>query len=125
MHVDASSIGVGSILVQEFQEEKRIVSVNISIYTKEEQKMSTTACELCGVLSALQTYENYLICSAHSVFVYADHKLLMYLFGRQGKLSNRFFPLPVSNITIPKFKNYLARRKKFSLPKYSQSQCKY
>ena len=52
VHVDASSIGVGSILVQEFPEVKRIVSFNSRIYIKEEQKMSTTARELCGVISA-------------------------------------------------------------------------
>ena len=79
VHVDASSIGVGSILVQEFPEGKRIVSFNSRIYTKEEQKMSTTARELCGVISALQTYEHYLIGSPHPVYVYTDHKLLMYL----------------------------------------------
>ena len=34
VHVDASSIGVGSILIQEFPEGKRIVSFNSRIYTK-------------------------------------------------------------------------------------------
>ena len=38
VHVDASSIGVGSILVQEFPEGKQIVSLNSRFYTKEEQK---------------------------------------------------------------------------------------
>ena len=37
VHVDASSIGVGSILVQEFTEGKRIMSFSSRIYTKEEQ----------------------------------------------------------------------------------------
>ena len=91
VHVDASSIVVGSILVQEFPEGKRIVSFNSRIYAKEEQEMSTTARELCGVISALQTYEHYLIGSPHPVYVYTDHKPLMYLWGRRGKLSHRFF----------------------------------
>ena len=89
VHVDASSIGVGSIFVQDFPEGKRIVSFNSRIYTKEEQKMSTTAREICGVNFALQTYEHYLIGSPHPK--YADHELLMYLWGRRGKLSHRFF----------------------------------
>ena len=38
VHVDVSSIGVGSILIQEFPEGKRIVSFNSRIYTKEEKK---------------------------------------------------------------------------------------
>ena len=53
--------------------------------------MSTTARELCGVISALQTYEHYLIGSPHPVYVYTDHKPLMYLWGRRGKLSHKFF----------------------------------
>ena len=102
VHVDASSIGVGSILVQEFPEGKRIVSFNSRIYTKEEQKMSTTARELCGVISALQTYEHYLIGSPHPVYVYTDHKPLMYLWGRRGKLSHRFFRY---QLVISQFQN--------------------
>ena len=102
VHVDASSIGVGSILVQEFPEGKRIVSFNSRIYTKEEQKMSTTARELCGVISALQTYEHYIIGSPFPVYVYTDHKPLMYLWGRQGKLSHRFFRY---QLVISQFQN--------------------
>ena len=102
VHVDASSIGVGSILVQEFPEGKRIVFFNSRIYTKEEQKMSTTERELCGVISALQTYEHYLIGSLHHVYVYTDHKPLMYLWGRSGKLSHRFFRY---QLVISQFQN--------------------
>ena len=52
VHVDASSIGVGSILVQEFPTGKRTVSFNSRVYTKDEQKMSTTErtlwCNFCS-----------------------------------------------------------------------------
>ena len=102
VHVDASSIGVGSILVQEFSEGKRILSFNSRIYTKEEQKKSTTASELCGVISALQTYERYLIGSPHPVYVYTDHKPLIYLWSRRGKLSHRFFRY---QLVISQFQN--------------------
>ena len=40
IHVDSSSIGTGSILVQEFPSRKRIVSFNSRNFTKDEQKMS-------------------------------------------------------------------------------------
>ena len=91
VHVDASSIGVGSILVQEFATGKRIISFNSRVYTKDEQKMSTTTRELCGVISALQTYEHYIISSPHPVYLYTDHKPLLYLWGRRGKLSHQIF----------------------------------
>ena len=57
IHVDSSNIGTGSILVQEFPSGKRLVLFNSRVFTKDEQKMSTLHCELCGVISALQTYE--------------------------------------------------------------------
>ena len=37
--------------------------------------MSPKARELCGVISAQQTYEHYLIGALHPVNVYADHKI--------------------------------------------------
>ena len=102
VHVDASSIGVGSILVQEFPTGKRIVSFNSRVYTKDEQKMSTTARELCGVISALQTYEHYIIGSPHPVYLCTDHKPLLYLWGLRGKLSHRFFRY---QLVISQFQN--------------------
>ena len=40
--------------------------------------MSTTARDLCGVISALQTYEHYIIGSPHPVYLDTDHKRLLY-----------------------------------------------
>ena len=73
-HVDASPIGFISILVQEFPTGKRIVSFISRVYTKNEQKMSTAARKLCGVISALQKYRLYIIGSPHPVYLYPDHK---------------------------------------------------
>ena len=55
IHVDSSSIGTGSILVQEFPNGKRIVSFNSRVLTEDEQKMSTLHPEVCGIISDLQT----------------------------------------------------------------------
>ena len=102
VHVGASSIGVGSVLVQEFPAGKRIVSFNSCVYTKNEQKMSTTARELCGVISALQTYEHYIIGSPDPLYLYTDQKPLLYLWGRRGKSSHRFF---CYQLVISQFQN--------------------
>ena len=100
VHVDSSSIGRGSIIVQEFPEGKRIVSYNSRVFDKSEQKMSTTHRELCGIVSALQTYEHYLLGSPHPIYVYCDHKPIIYLWGRRGKLSHRFFRYQVRKFKI-------------------------
>ena len=91
VHVDSSSIGTGSILVQEFQSGKRIVSFNSRVFTKDEQKMSTLHRELCGVTSALQTYEHFIIGSPHPIKIFCDHKPLLFLWARKRRLSHRFF----------------------------------
>ena len=72
VHVDSSTIGIGSILVQEMPEGKRIISFISEVYYKNEQKRSTTVRELRGVVSALQTYEHYLLVSPHPKYFYTD-----------------------------------------------------
>ena len=53
--------------------------------------MSTLHRELCGIVSALQTYEHYIIGSPFPIYLYCDHKPILYLWGRKGQLSHRFF----------------------------------
>ena len=61
IQADSSNLGFGSILIQQFLEGKQIVSANSRVFAKAEQKMSPQHRELCGILSALQTYEFYII----------------------------------------------------------------
>ena len=91
IHVDSSNVGTGCILVQQFREGKRIVSFSSRVFDNAEQKMSTYHRELCGRVSALQTYEHYIIGSPFPIFLYCDHKPINYLWGRKGQLSHRFF----------------------------------
>ena len=64
--------------------------------------MSTLHCEVCGIVSALQTYEHYMIGSLFPIYLYCDHKPILYLWGRKGQLSHRFFKYQV---IITKFHN--------------------
>ena len=77
MFMSILPIGTGSILVQEFPDAKRIVLYNSRVFDKSEQKMSNTHRELCGIVSALQTYEHYLVVSPHPIYVYCDHKTII------------------------------------------------
>ena len=101
IHVDSSNVGTGCILIQQFTEGKQIIS-NSMIFDKAEQKMSTLHRELCGIVSALQTYEHYIIGSPFPIYLYCDHKPILYLWGRKGQLSHRFFRYQV---IITKFQN--------------------
>ena len=73
IHVDSSNVGTGFILIQQFPDGKRIISINSSIFNEAEQKMSTLHRELCGIVSALQTYEHNIIGSLFPIYLYCDH----------------------------------------------------
>ena len=89
--MDSSNAGTVCILIQQFPEGRRIISFNSRNFEKAEQKMSTLHRELCGRVSALQTYEHYLIGSHFPIYLYCDHKPILYFWGRNGQLSYRFF----------------------------------
>ena len=90
IHVDSSNVGTGSILVQEFPDGKRVVSFNSRIFDKTEQKLSTLHKELCGIVSALKTYEHYIIGSPHTICVYCDHMPNNYLWARKRNFFRKF-----------------------------------
>ena len=64
--------------------------------------MSTFHRELGGIVSALQTYEYYNIGSLFPIFLYCDHKRILYLWRQKRQLSHRFFKYQV---IITKFHN--------------------
>ena len=53
--------------------------------------MSTLHRELCGKVSVLQTYEHYIIGSPFPLYLFCDHKSILYLWGRKRQISHRFF----------------------------------
>ena len=79
IHADPSNVRTDCILVQQFPEGKRVVAFNSRVLDNAEQKMSTLHREPCGIVSALQTYEQLIICSLLPIYLYCDHKLILYL----------------------------------------------
>ena len=102
VHVDSSNVGTGCILIQQFPEGKKIFSFNSRVIDRAEQKMSSLHRELCGIVSALHTYEHYIIGSPFPIYLYCEHKPILYLWRRKGQLSHRFFRYQV---IITKFQN--------------------
>ena len=102
IHKDSSNVGTGCILIQQFPEGKWIIFLNSIFFDKAGQKMSTLHRELCGTVSASQTYVRYIIGSLFPLYLYSDHKLIFYLWGRTRQLSHRFFRYQV---IIMKFQN--------------------
>ena len=102
LHVDSSNVDTGCILIQQLPEGKRTISIYSRVFGKAEQKLSTFHRELCGVVSVLQTYEHYIIGSPFPIYLYCDHKPILYLWGRKGQLSHRFV---LCQVLITKFLN--------------------
>ena len=102
IHADSSNLGTGCILIQQFPDRKRIVSANSRVFDKAEQKMSPQHRELCGIISALQTYEFYLIGFPYPIYLFCDHMPKLFLWSRRGQLSHRFFQYQV---VLTKFQN--------------------
>ena len=74
------------------------------------------------MVSALQTYEHYIIGSPFPIYLYCDHKPILYLWGRKGQLSPL---LPISNYynEISKSQDYLDSRVESCFPGHPQSKC--
>ena len=100
--VDSSNVGTGCIFFQQFPEGKRNISFISRFFDKAKQKMSTLHRELSGIVSALQRYEHYIFGSLFPIYLYCDHKPILYLWGHKGQLAHRFFR---NQIIITKFQN--------------------
>ena len=102
IHENSSNVGTGCILIQQFPEGNWTISFNSRIFHKAELKISTLQRELWGIVSALQTYEHYIIGSHFHIYLYCDHKPILYLWGRKWQLSHRFL---WDQVFITKFRN--------------------
>ena len=66
--------------------------------------MSTLHRELCGIVSALQTYEHYIIGSPFPIYLYCDHEPILYLWGQKVQPFHRFLKYHVIITKIYNFK---------------------
>ena len=102
IHVDSANVETGCILIQQLPEVKRNISSNSRFFDKAEHKMKTLHKVLCGIVTALQTNEHYLIGSPFPINLYCDHKPILYSRRRKGQSSHRFFRYQV---IITRFQN--------------------
>ena len=85
--VDASLIGLGSVLFQSNQQNKmKGISYNSRILNPREQKFSRLDRELLGIVDSLQIYEFLIIGSPHPIHTLTDHKPLLHCFTKKVTL---------------------------------------
>ena len=89
--VDASVIGLGAVLFQLNEGNKRIVISYISrILNQQEQKLSTLDREPLGIVHALQIYEVLIIGSSHPIHVFIYHKPLLHCYKKKVSIVHDF-----------------------------------
>ena len=77
LYVDASSVGAGSVLMQEQKGEKRAIAYASSTFNKTERNYSTIERELCALRWGVKVFSQFLRGTRFSIFT--DHKPLLYL----------------------------------------------
>ena len=91
IHADSSNLRTCCVPIQNFPDRKRMISANSRVFDKAEQKISPQHIELCGIISALQTYEFYFNGSPFPIYLYGDHRPILLLWSRRGQMSHRFY----------------------------------
>ena len=79
IHADSSNLRTCCVPIQNFPDRKRMISANSRVFDKAEQKISPQHIELCGIISALQTYEFYFNGSPFPIYLYGDHRPILLL----------------------------------------------
>ena len=122
IHVDSSNVATGCILIQQFPERKRIISFNYRVFDKAEQKISTLHRELCGIVSALQTYEHYIIGSPFPIYLYCEHRPTLFM-GTQRTTIASLYSISSDHYEISELEDHLDTRLELSFSRYPQQKC--
>ena len=89
--VDASAIGVGTVLIQtEDNEQTQVTSWTSRIFNESKRKIDIIFCEKAATLFALKIYELSRIGSKHPITIFTDHEPILNPFAREGNINPRF-----------------------------------
>ena len=78
--VDATDLGVGSMLLQEDQQAVEYpIAYYLQKFNKSQRNYCTSEKETLALISVLQHFEFYLSAAQHPILVYTDHNPLTFL----------------------------------------------
>ena len=116
IYVDSSNVGVGCILVNIIDGKRKIVSLDSRCFDTGEQKLSTIARELAGLVWSLHIYDFMISGTKFPLKVYTDHKPILYLFGKKGQLNHRLFKYQLQLTKYNTLEIHWIEGKKLPLP---------
>ena len=84
--VDASALGVGTVLMQaDDKGQMQLISYKSSFFTEGEQKAAVIYRELIAIVYAVEIYDFLINGSKHPITFFTDHKPILSLFARKDK----------------------------------------
>ena len=104
IHVDSSNVSTGCFQFNSFLRENEKLPSAPGFSTKLSRKCQHSTESFPGIVSALQTYEHHIIGSPFAIYLFCDHKLILYLWGRKPQSSHRFFRYQVIITKVQNFK---------------------
>ena len=114
--VDASLVGLVAVLFQMNEDnEMRVISYNSRILNTQEQKLSTLDRELLAIVYELQINDFLNIGSPHPIYIFTDHKPLLYCFAKKGNLSPRIYRAQMQLTKFSKLKTIHTPGKKLTV----------
>ena len=110
IHADSSNVGTGCILIQDFPERKRLFLPILESLTKLSRKCVLNIVNYVEqyllykpmIIIILFLLQFYIIGSPFPLYLYCDHRPILFLWSRKGQLSHRFFKYQV---VLTKFNN--------------------
>ena len=103
IHVDASDVGAGAVLLQKFNEVLHPISYYSAKFKKYQRNYSTIEKEALSLIMALQFFEVYLSGSPFPIHVYTDHNPLIFInrfMNKNQRLMRWSFLLQQFNLEI-------------------------
>ena len=110
INADSSNVGTGCILIQDFPERKRLFLPILESLTKLSRKCVLNIVNYVEqyllykpmIIIILFLLQFYIIGSPFPLYLYCDHRPILFLWSRKGQLSHRFFKYQV---VLTKFNN--------------------
>ena len=82
--VDASAIGVGTVLLRaDGKEQMQLMSYNSRLFNECEQKVAILSREITAIVYALEVYEFLIHSSNHPITIFTDQRPIRSIFARK------------------------------------------
>ena len=114
--VDASGLGVGTVVIQaDDKGQMQLISYKSNVFTESEQKTAVIYRELIAIVYAVEFYDFLIKSSKHSITFFTDHKPILSVLARKGSKNPRFSRYQTVLTRFPKLLKFCTHGQKLCL----------